>query len=507
MPVERRIAVAVVAGLALTLAAGCTPEQQIPVPPPVPQPATGTPTPTPTQRPFTMLTSGPIHTADPAVAVSDTDVLIATSVYQRLMRVLPETGELKPDAATDCYFSSPTVYECSLPEGLTFHNGDPLTSSDVRFSIQRALRLDAPGTAVPLLDTLTRISTPDELTVRFHLSYADNRFGYALGTLAASIVDESVFDPDTAMPLDSAVLPVGSGPYQLTRIGEAGADFTRFEKYTGPLAGGIDTIRLERVADSPSAEEAIVNGTADLVWRTLDPPAVQRLTDEITASPSHDTAKGFTFWPMDGARVSRLLWSPDSKYRANAVLRSGVARALQQDRTLASLVPVGVEGHLATFPVGGSPVLPEIQGSRVKLTLRYDRAAPGHADLANLLRGRIEALDRVSVRLVEDGPADLVLTDAQPWAAVASGWLQGYVDSPLPGSADKIAELGRRARTTSGDPRLVALGELQKQAAVDLTDLPVSQADGVLALGKGVTLIGDAFGSGGELGLWGIRNG
>lgn len=493
MPASRWLA-----GIAtLVLLAGCTS--------PVEPTPTQSPSPTPTPRDFTVSTSGPIGTADPALARADTDALIVTNVYQRLMYIQTDTGELKPDAATDCYFSSETVYECTLPEGLVFHNGDELTSSDVRFSIQRALRLDTAGTGVKLLDALVRITTPNAATVRFHLSYADNRFGYALASLATSIVDETTFDPDTGLPLEE--LPIGSGPYRVDEIDADQVIFARYLDYAGPVAGVLEQIRLERVADSVAAETAIAEGTTDVVWRTLDPPAVDRLEAEIATSPEHTTAEGFTRWPMDGVRVTRLAWSADSRHRSNATLRAGIALALQPDRTLASLVPVGVEGHLASFDVGGRPKLPEIEGRRVTLKLAYQPSAPGHADLASLLRGRIEELDRVSVRLVTSGEADLVLTDFPAWVPTANGWLQVYLEDPLPGSADKLAELSQRARTTTGDARLVALGEVQKQAAADLTVLPVSQSDGVLMLGRGVTLAGLPFGSSGQLGLWGLRRG
>lgn len=489
------------AGLAAALVTGCTP-----LPPPAPpSPSENpTPSPSPTARDFTVSTSGPIRTADPAIALDDTDVLIGTTLYQRLMYVT-DTGELKPDAATDCIFSSETVYECTLPEGLVFHNGDELTSSDVRFSIQRALRLDTPGTAVDLLGSLVRIATPDPLTVRFHLSFADNRFGFALASLAASIVDEETFDPDTGLPLET--IPIGSGPYAVESIDSEGVVFTRFVDYAGPLAGELDRIRLERLADSVAAETAIAEGTTDVVWRTLDPPAVVRLEAEISASGDQATAQGFTRLPLEGVRVTRLAWAADSAHRSDATLRAGLALALQPDRTLASLVPMGVDGYVASFPVGGRPQLPAIEGRRVTLQLRYQPSAPGHADAANLIRSRIEELDRVSVRLVTEGEADLVLTDASAWVPLASAWLQSYLADPLPGSADKLAELDQRARTTSGDARAIALGELQQQAAVDATVLPVSQSDGVLMVGRGVTLAGQPFGSSGQLGLWGLRRG
>ena len=485
------------AAAGVLLLAGCTaPVEPTPTP---------TPSPSPTAHDFTVSTSGPISTADPALAKADTDVLIATTVYQRLMYVQTDTGELKPDAATDCYFSSETVYECTLPEGLLFHNGDALTASDVRFSVQRALRLDVAGTAVKLLDALVRISVPNPQTIRFHLAYPDNRFGYALTSVATSIVDEATFDPDGGLPLEET--PIGSGPYQVSEIDADLVVFDRNLEYLGPVGGAIDRIRLERLADSVAAETAIAEGTTDAVWRTLDPPAVDRLEAEIAASAERTTAQGFTRWPMDGARVTRLAWSSDSRYWTDATLRAGVALALQPDRTLASLVPVGAEGHLASFAVGGRPELPEIEGKRVTLTLGYQSSAPGHADLASLLRSRIEELDRVSVRLVTSGEADLVLTDFPAWVPTPNGWLQLYLEDPLPGSADKLAELSERARTTTGDARLVALGELQKQAAADATVLPVSQTDGILMLGKGVSLAGLPFGSSGQLGLWGLRRG
>ena len=485
-----------VAVATLSLLAGCTPPAVLP---------TQSPSASPTPRPFTLLTTGRMTTADPAVAIGDTDSMLVTSLYQRLMVVLPTTGDLKPDAATDCLFTSKLVYECTLPPDLFFHNGHVLDSSDVRFSIQRALRIDAAGTSIHLLSALKRIETPDERTIRFHLDWADNQFGYALAGQAASIVDEEVFNPDQALPL--LTLPVGSGPYAVRTIEEDKASFVRFAKYVGAKAGLLADLVLTIAPDSVAAEAAIAEGSADVVWRSLDNAGLQRVTDEITGSANRTTPQGFSRFALPGLRITRVVWNTASRLRRNADLRDGVAKALQSDRTLDSLVPLGVAGHAGSFTLGGRVKLPEFSGDRIILTLGYSPTAPGHADLANLVRSRIEGLDGVSVRLVTTRDADLWLTDAPAWVSTAGGWLQTYVDSPLADSRSKLEALDQRARTTTGVARTVALTELQQQAVVDNTVLPVSQGDGILFVGKGVTLIGEPFGSGQALGFWGITRG
>ena len=471
------------------------------------QPAATTPvkpSPSPTApHIFTVLTSQALTTVDPAVATGDTDVLVGTSVYQRLMRVVASTGELKPDAATDCLFSSRTVYECTLPENLSFHNGNPLTSDDVRFSIQRALRLGAEDTGVSMFDALQQIQTPDAHTIRFQLSFPDNQFGYALSTLAASIVDEDSFDPDSALPLQDPPTG-GSGPLEVESVVEGEVILSRFERYVGPLPAGLPLMRVALTKDSPSAEAAMASGEADVIWRTLDDAALQRLaTAGDTATPP---ARTYARVPLPGKRVTRLAWNPASTHRTDATLRQAVAKALQQDRTLDSLVPLGVPGRQPSFPMGGQPKLPAVKGHRVTLTLGYDPSAPGHADLARLLRDRIEAIDGVSVRVQASAKTDLSLSDRLPWVNNASGWLQPYVDHPLDNSADFIAEEDQNVRTHTDAQRDQALTALQRRAALDLTVLPVSQGDGILVVAQGVTLAPDAFGSGGELGLWSIRH-
>jgi peptide/nickel transport system substrate-binding protein len=499
MPAERRAgSLRIVVALALgAVLAGCT----VTTTPTKPNPSASV-----TTRPFTVVVTGKIRTLDPALATSEVDSILVTSLYQRLMQVPSGgDGELKPDAASECVFVSRLDYECTLPDTLAFANGDVLDSADVKFSIQRALRFNTPGTSVGLLSSLSRIETPDAHTVRFVLSRPDNQFGYALASQATSIVDSETYDPDTSLPLD--VVPNGSGPYQLAAAPTATeAALTKYADYVGPNVGAIDQIALAVVADSATAEAAIAAGTVDVAWNCLDAAGQQRVDDEM-ASNGGATAQGFTRVPLPGVRVTRLYWSTSSRHRTDAALRQGVAKALQADRTLDSIVPMGGSEHVKAFPIGGRPELPKLTSSRIQLTLGYDPADPGQADVARMLRDRIEELDGVSVRVVEGTQADLVLSSRPAWVNSTLGWLQLYLDAPLASSQAKLAELSNHVRTVTGDARLADLSEIQQQAATDVTVLPVSQGPGLLMLGKGVKIANGGYGTGQQLGMWGFYRG
>jgi peptide/nickel transport system substrate-binding protein len=410
------------------------------------------------------------------------------------MRIDQGSSELKPDAAVDCLFTSPTRYQCVLDTKLTFHNGNPVTASDVRFSILRAMRLGKLSAGVSALESLQNVTVSGDDTVVFQLIRPDSQFGYALASPATAIVPAGAFDPDEPLPFET--IPVGSGPYRVRKIGAEEVVLAKFANYRGPYMPNLDEIVLSITPDSASTEAVLMQGEAEAVWRSLEDSAIQRVlmgTDKA----------GYTRFPLPGARSTRLLWNPTSNYFENDKLREAISKALQRDRTLDSIIPNGIPGHSPAFAMGRKVAVPKLKGKRVKLTLGYNESAPGHQDMALLIRDRIESIGSVSVKVSTERDADLWLSDERPYAKTASGWLQPYLDYPLPDSAEQIAEL--IVEWVSGkDVHADPLVKLQVQASLDRTVLPVSQTDGILLLRSGVNINPGAFGSAGELGFWGF---
>ena len=500
------MAAGLIVGL-LLLSTACTSDE----PDPQPGPTQGTPA----AFPLTVLSTDPIRQADPAAMTDPGSVVLSLNVFQRLMTTEPGQWQTKPDAAKDCAWTSPTVLVCTLNPNLTFANGHQLTSSDVKFSIQRALRLNVTDSSASLLSTLRRIETPDSLTVRFVLTRVDTQFIYALASPAASIVDEQVYNADEVRPADQPI--VGSGPYTVTKFEKGELSLQRNTAYSGRTPGRMDTVRYRTVADSAALENAITTGTADVIWRGLSAAAVTRYSRQVSISENHTTDAGYAMATQTGTRVLMIAWSPTSKHRSNTNLRNAVTTALQGDRTLDSVVPGGIPNHISAFPLGGT-AQPDITWSnRIQLTVGYDPTTPDGQDIATQIRTRLEDTGGMSVRIRAvdptadpDNPPDLQVLDRKAWTSTGLAWLQTYINNPLPSSASGVAKLENQYRSAGigKDAEATrAMVSLQRTAAADAVIVPMTQSDEYVFTAPRVQVPANSFGPGWQLGFWGITRG
>lgn len=305
--------------------------------------------------------SDEILATDPAAGYDPGSWLLFNNVFQSLL-AFPKGGSLpEPEAAQKCGFDAgSTVYTCTLREGLKFSNGNPLTSEDVKFSFERALKIDDPSGPAPLLSTIDTIETPDEKTVVFKLKVPDATFPSKIASGAGSIVDHREY---SATELRTDGKAVGSGPYKLDSLTDTDAGFSVNANYhgTAKLRNGGVSLKLYG-GDRERLAKALSAGEIDVAYRGLS-------ADDIAAieGSASDDEKGLEVVQGSSAEVQHLVFNMKDPVAGKLGVRKAIAHLVDRDALvqgvykstatpLYSIVPAGIAGHnTAFFDTYGSP--------------------------------------------------------------------------------------------------------------------------------------------------------
>lgn len=477
----------------------------------------------PEDKPVVVGTGLQVQPVDPVAAVTSGEQAFVLATYQRLLTLNPGTPFLKPDAAAECMFLNEVTYSCSLRDGLTFSAGKKLRASDVKFSIERAMKLSeegkVPGSSASQLRNIKQVKTVEDNRVDFTLDHPDNGLGFALASPAASIVDRAQFDED-AVETEFEVTK-GSGPYVMGSHDEDEVYLVRNNYYRGfhaPLMAPM----VVKTLDGPEAvKQAMDAGSVDVLAEAVPSSELPALEGQISNGKDGTTDNGYTVTKVENARNQQLLWNPKSPKREDAALRQYVVQATAGLRTQPSLMPErvtktekklekipGVSDTPPTqyFPVGQSQAA---AGASGELTLGFDPRMPDAEPLAGKVKQALEAgPGEVTVTLApNDENADLTLFDHHPFTDTPQGWLQPWLDNPLPGQEQTNLELmdsfGRSMNQAERDERL---DKVQAKAAEDATFVPLTSEPETFWFGKDLTMwIDFQYGPSYQLALWGIK--
>src|SRR5262245_51566800 len=102
---------------------------------------------------------------DPGEMTIPTVFLILYGIHDALVKPLPGTGMAPALAESWSASTDGLVYEFVLRKGVMFHNGEPVTGDDVRFSFERYRGVFAKA----LKDRVEGIDVPDAGRIRFRL--------------------------------------------------------------------------------------------------------------------------------------------------------------------------------------------------------------------------------------------------------------------------------------------------------------------------------------------------
>jgi len=478
--------------------------------------------------PWILGTTDTVTALDPAGSYDLGSSTLEYNLYQTLVTVPPNSTKIVGDAAKSCTYDNPTTLTCTLNPDEKFSNGDPLTSSDVKYSFERAIKIqDANGAAIYLLGSITdtakdgtvtlnkgAIETPDDQTVVFHLDHPDTTFQYVLTYPgAAAIVDEDAFPADKKLADDKVI---GSGPYKLSqyKAGEQAVLETN-SNYTGPNPGKAPQVFVKYYSEPSALKLAAQNGEVDVAWRSLSPTDISSLKKDsnVTVATGKGSEIRYWVWKVDGPVGKQLAIRQAA---AQLIDRTAIAKDAYDGTVdpLYSIVPPGYGGATQAFKTayGTTDVAKAKQilksagiSTPVNLTVGWTPThyGPSTEDEANELQRQREAsgLFKVTLKSTEweqyqtiykQGAYDLFILgwfpdypDGDDYLSpflVDGGFFQNGYKNP---QANKL--VAEEQGTDDQAKRQQVFGQLQDIAAKDVPFIPSWVGQNTAVYGKGMS--------------------
>jgi peptide/nickel transport system substrate-binding protein len=214
---------------------------------------------------------------DPAETIIGTSFMVLYALHDALVKPMPGKS-LTPSLAESWTVSSDgLVYEFVLRKGVKFHNGDPMTADDAKFSFERYRGIYAKT----FKERVAAVETPDPLRLRIRLKQPWPDFMIYFGLYSGSagwIVPRKYVEKVGDEGFKKA--PIGAGPYRFVSF-TPGVELV-FEAYEGYWRKTPAVKRLVfRVIPDPSTRlAALKRSEVDLIFSL-----VGELADEAKRTP------------------------------------------------------------------------------------------------------------------------------------------------------------------------------------------------------------------------------
>ena len=478
-------------------------------------------------------TTDKITTIDPAGSYDNGSFAVMNQIYPFLMNTPMGSPDVEPDIAESAEFTSPTQYTVTLKSGLTFANGNDLTSSDVKFTFDRMVAINDVNGPAALLYNLDSVEAPDDTTVVFNLKSPDDQvFPQILSSPAGPIVDEDVFSADALTP-DQEIIDgeAFAGPYTITGYEQNElVSYAAFDGYQG-LLGAPKTaeVNVQYYADASNLKLDVQEGNIDVAFRSLSATDI----DDLRGNDDVQVVDG------PGGEIRYVVFNFDTQPYGATTAEADPARALAVRQAVADLinreeiadqvyrgtytplysfVPEGLTG--ATTPLqekygdgNGGPdadkAAQRLQAAGVQtpveLNLQYsnDHYGPSSGDEYALIKDQLESTGLFTVNLqTTEWTQYSEQRTADVYPAYQLGWFPDYSDADNYLTPFFLTEnfLGnhysnpqvndlilQQASTPDPAARQALIEQIQDLVADDLSTVPYLQGAQVAVTGTDVS--------------------
>ena len=233
--------------------------------------------------------AGEVTNLDPHKVPAFTSARVFELVYSYVMR-LDESLGVQPDLAEAMPTTSADGKQVTVKirKGVKFHNGDALTSADVKYTFDRIIDPKNAAVARSFFGDVDNITAPDESTVVFNLKTPNAALIAYMAHPNTGIVSKKIGETNT--DLSKKETAIGSGPFKLVEW--VPDNYMRFEANKDYYVSGqpyLDGVRINVVPDETGLTAALRTKAADMAI-VVDAKVARTLRNEsgiaLDAKPS-----------------------------------------------------------------------------------------------------------------------------------------------------------------------------------------------------------------------------
>lgn len=212
--------------------------------------------------------AAPITSVDPHFYNAAPNNGMATHIY-RFLTTRDANLRLRPDLAERWTAIGDTIWEFKLRDGVTWHDGQPLTGDDVAFTVARAPNVpNSPGGYGGFLAGIERVEVVDPRTVRFHVAGPSPLLPNNMASVA--IIARHAAEGASTADFNSGKAAIGAGPYKFVSF--ASGDrlvLERFDAYV-PADPAMrpahwERVNLRMIVNDGGRVAAVIAGDVDII--------------------------------------------------------------------------------------------------------------------------------------------------------------------------------------------------------------------------------------------------
>jgi peptide/nickel transport system substrate-binding protein len=269
---------------------------------------------------------------------------VADSIFNGLV-ALDERLSPQPDLAESWEISDDsTVYTFHLAPNVQWHDGQPFTSADVKFTFEEILFNYHSRTKAGLGSVVEAIETPDEQTVVFRFSEPYGPLLQRLDVTETPILPKHIYEGTDPNENPANLQPVGTGPFKLESYNkDESVTLVRNENYFKEGLPYLDRLVFRIIPDENTQVLALEQEEVDYV-RGVPGTEVERLR-----GLGNFTLTSATTGPGGGNCIMTVTFNLERPVFQDLQIRQAFAHAVNRQQIVEQVI--FNQGRVADAPI------------------------------------------------------------------------------------------------------------------------------------------------------------